>query len=497
VPWNIFTIGGVTREATDYLNLVYLYNSGTDTKVLNGTLRGDLAGAGLKFPSATEAIRLAVGGEVRREGLFVNPDEVNRTGGASGQGGPLDEIDGSYVTKEGFAELLVPLVQDTAGVQDLSLELGYRFMNYTPTGQDSKNNSSWKAMLSWAPVSSLRLRGGMNRAVRAPNVRELFRPQGLGLGGSEDICAGPIPSATLEQCQRTGVTAAQYGSVLVNPAGQYNSLEGGNPNLDVESADTITAGFVWTPKSITGLAVTADYYDIEIDDTISAFAPDDVIKSCAEKGDPALCSLIHRDARGTLWLTHDGYTISTNQNIGVVKARGIDVSASYPWNLGKAGFITFSLLGSTMLENSLDNPLVSYDCVGYMGNQCGNPSPKWRHRVRATWNTEFNATFTLGWRYLGSVKVDDASDDPDLGNPALIERWKLNGSYEFPTYNWFDLAAVYKFTDKLRLTAGCNNLLDKEPPLGAGLSDIDYGPGYYGMYDYMGRSLFANLQFEF
>jgi outer membrane receptor protein involved in Fe transport len=495
VPWNLFTVGGVTQEATDYINLLYMYNSGTDTKVLNGTIRGDLESAGVKLPSATEAIQIAVGGEVRREGLFITPDEVNSSGGCSGCGGELDAIDGNYVTKEGFAELLVPLVQDVSGAQDLSLELGLRFMNYTASSQSSKNNTSWKAMVSWTPVEGLRLRGGMNRAVRAPSVRELFRPQGIGLAGTEDICAGATPSATQEQCVRTGVPADQYGSILANPAGQYNDLRGGNPQLDVESADTLTVGFVWTPKAITGLTLTADYYDVDISDTIDAFQPDDVIRTCANTGDPDLCSLIHRDARGTLWLTPDGYTVATNQNLGTVRARGIDVSASYPWNLGDAGFINFSMLGSTMLENSLDNPLVAYDCAGYMGNQCGNPSPAWRHRLRATWNTSFKATFTLGWRFLSSVKNDDFSDDPDLQNEALQERLIMAGSDKFPAYNWFDFAATYKFNDKVRLTAGVNNLLDKEPPFGAGLSDIDYGPGYYGMYDYLGRALYANLQF--
>ena len=73
----------------------------------------------------------------------------------------------------------------------------------------------------------------------------------------------------------------------------------------------------------------------------------------------------------------------------------------------------------------------------------------------------------------------------------------MNDSYEIPAYNWFDLAASYKFTDKLRLTVGCNNILDKEPPLASGMQDNDYGPGFYGTYDYLGRALFANLQFEF
>jgi iron complex outermembrane recepter protein len=494
VPWNVFSIGGVTQEAAAFLNTPYMYSSGTTTQMLGGLLKGDL---GFKFPSATEKVEVAFGGEMRKESLFVAPDYIRAQGLGAGAGGPTNPVDGSYQTNEAFTEIRVPLVQDRSGLQDLSLELGYRFANYKASGEGAKNNSSWKAMLSWAPVQGFRMRGGMNRAVRAPNVQELFAPQGLGLGGSEDICAGPSPTATREQCARTGVSAAQYGNILENPAGQYNSLNGGNPLLDVETADTMTFGIVWSPKSITGLTFTVDYFDIKIDSTISSFAPDDTIKSCAETGSPALCNLIHRDARGTLWLTTDGYTVSTNQNIGTVATRGIDFGAGYPLNLGKSGFINFSFMGSTVLENRATTPLYDYDCAGYMGNQCGIPNPAWRHRVRASWNTNFKATFTLGWRFISGVKNDDLSDDPDLGNPSLVKRLELNGSDKFPAYNWFDVAVAYKFHDKLRLTVGCNNILDKEPPLGSGLSDIDYGPGYYGTYDYLGRSLLANLQFSF
>jgi iron complex outermembrane receptor protein len=497
VPWNIFTIGGVTTEATDYLATTLVSTGSNTTKLVNGTLRGDLGRANVKLPSATEGIQLVLGAETREEALAIEYDDTYRFGLASGQGGERLPVDGSYTTREGFVEALVPLVQDKNGFQDLGLELGYRFTNYKASGQSAKNNSSYKAGLSWTPIAGLKLRGGFNRAVRAPNVRELFDSQAVLLQGTQDICAGENPTASPEQCQRTGVSAAQYGHILENPAGQYNSLLGGNPLLDVEKANTWTGGFVWTPKSITGLALTVDYYDIKIDSTISNFFADDTIQACATTGNPELCNLIHRDRYGTLWLLPTGYTVATNQNIGTRKARGFDVGFSYPWNLGKAGFITFAMAGSSMLENRTTTPLFDHDCAGYFGNQCGIPSPKWRHRVRATWNTKFNATFTVGWRFISKVLSDDASPDPDLADPGNIETLKLNGSYENPAYNWFDLAATYKFTDKLRITAGCNNLFDKEPPLGAGYQDNDYGPGFYGTYDYLGRAIFANLQFEF
>jgi len=497
VPWNIFSIGGVTEAATSYISTPLVLDSGTNAKLLGLTIRGDLEGAGLKLPSASEGLQLAVGGWLSKNSMFIHPDDTYINDPAAGQGGPTLPVDGHYNTKEFYTELRVPLVQDTPGLQDLSLELGYRFMNYKALEQPAKNNSSYKAMVTWAPVKNFRIRGGYNRAVRAPSVYELFQQQGLGLNGSEDICAGPNPSATFEQCARTGVTAAQYGNILENPAGQYNSLDGGNPALDVEKANTYTAGLVWTPKSIAGLTFTADYYDIKIEDTIDSFEPDDVVQSCADEGDPTLCALVHRDALGTLWLTNDAYTISTNVNIGERKARGMDFSAGYPWNLGKSGFINFSFLGSTMFEERLRTPLIDYDCVGFYGNQCGIPDAKWRHRLRAAWNTNFKASFALGWRFISGTKVDDLSDNPDLANPSLAERWKLNGSDKIGAASWFDLAINYKLRDKARLTVGCNNLFDKEPPLGSGLSDVDFGPGFYGFYDPLGRSLFANLQFEF
>ena len=113
--------------------------------------------------------------------------------------------------------------------------------------------SSWSVKKR---LNSFKVRAGFNRATRAPNVRELFAPQGFGLGGSIDICANDpatgVPSATLEQCMRTGVSEAQYGNIIANPASQYNTLLGGNPDLYPEVADTITVGLVITPKSVPG-----------------------------------------------------------------------------------------------------------------------------------------------------------------------------------------------------------------------------------------------------
>jgi outer membrane receptor protein involved in Fe transport len=497
VPWNIFRQGGVTQAAVDYISTAALVLSGTKTQMVHATVTGDLEKYGLKFPSASEGVQIAIGAEYRKDSIFVDPDDGRAKGLIAGFGGATVPIDNNIDVKEGFLEAVFPLVQDTPGFQDLSLELGYRYADYSRAG----GNSSYKAQLAWAPVQGFKMRGSYARAVRAPNVRELFEPQGYNLLGTEDPCANDpatgVPTASFDQCARTGVSAAQYGRIQASPAGQYNNTQGGNPELDVETAKTLSFGVVWTPPSIAGLSITADFYDIKVDDTIGNLAPDDVLLTCLNTGDPRLCNLVHRDAFGTLWLTDDGYTEVTNQNIGLLQGRGIDLTGSYPLNLGSAGFINFSLLGSYMLKDYFEDPLIAYDCVGLFGNSCGIPDAKWRHRFRASWQSNFNTTFALGWRFTSKVTNEELSDQEDLAVPARAESWRLNDSHEIPIFNFFDFAATYEFKDGVTLTAGVNNLLDKEPPLGSGLSDIDYGPGFYNYYDSLGRTVYANFQFQF
>ncbi|MBG7606380.1 MAG: TonB-dependent receptor, partial [Actinobacteria bacterium] len=371
VPWNIFQEGGVTQDALDYMYADYVHAGRVLTQVANLTFTGDLENYGVQFGSASEGIGVAAGYEFRYEHLANYPDEINRYGGATGQGGPVPKVDEGYKVNEIFVEALVPIVQNAKMFRDFSMELGYRYSDYSTSG----GFSTYKGLLNWAFTDSLRIRGGYNRAVRAPNVWDLFQPQRFNLGGQADICAGLDPSATFAECQNTGMTQGQYGSeVTENPAGQYNTLVGGNPTLVPETADTITAGVVWTPQNIPGLSVTVDYYNISITDAIGFLGPEDIIQQCASSGDPATCALIYRDRLGSLWLTPSiaggAYTQTTTANLDQLDAEGVDLSASYTVGLGNAGYLPITLQGTYALANTLTTPLVSYDCVGYFGYQC-------------------------------------------------------------------------------------------------------------------------------
>lgn len=496
VPWNIFRAGGVTQQALDYLQLPLLLDSGTRTRAVSGNLVGNLGNYGIQLPSATEGVRVAFGAGYRQEFLFVDPDLAYRENLATGQGGPTLPVEGDYDVSEFFTEGVIPLVQGRRGAQDLSVELGYRFSDYSSTG----GAPSYKTSASWAPVDDLRIRAGYNRATVSPNVVSLFEPQGVGLGGSQDLCAGAQPTATLEQCVRAGLPASQYGNILENPAGQYNTLDGGNPNLEQEIANTVTAGVVLTPRDLPGFSATVDFYRIKVDDTIGFLEADDIMNQCIATGNPALCSLIKRDRFGTLWLPSDGtdgVIVTTNQNVGVLEARGVDVTTGYITGLGRWGTFTTNLAGTYVLDQKEDTGLFAFNCVGFHGNQCGIPTPRWRHTARFAWDTTFNTTFAANWRFIGSSENDDLSPNPALGDPANVRTLELAFADKIEAFNYVDVSATYRVRRNYNIVAGINNVFDKEPPLGAGLSDVDFGPGFYGTYDHLGRYFFTGVQFTF
>ncbi len=492
-PWNIFQVGGVTPAALNYLQLSEVLNSGTRTRVASANIKADFKDYGIAFPSATEGVKLVFGGEYRQEYLFVHPDLPFIQALGAGSGGPTLPVEGTYSVKEFFSEALIPIAQDVKGFKDLSLELGYRYSSYSSTG----NHPTYKAQASYAPVADFKLRAGINRATRSPNVTELFTPQGLGLGGSSDLCAGTSPTATQSQCAQMGVSAAQYGHVLENPANQYNTLGGGNPDLKPEVADTYTAGMVLAPRFVPNFTLALDYYNIKIDKTIGSLGSDDIQNQCAATGNPVLCGLIHRDSLGTLWLQTSGYTITTNQNIGKLSSEGIDVNASYSRALGGAGLFTFNIIGTYLLHQKIDTGLYAYDCVGYFGNQCGVPTPTWRHFARVSWESTFGTTLTLGWRTIGAVTNDDGSPNPAIGDPGNIDLLKANDIYQIAAHHYLDFGVTYRLRKGVQLLVGVNNILDKEPPLGAGMSPNDYGPGFYGTYDPLGRYVHTSVQFTF
>src|SRR3546814_13147710 len=97
------------------------------------------------------------------------------------------------------------------------------------------------------------------------------------------------------------------------------------------------------------------------------------MESCFDTGDPFLCSLIHRDTRGSLWIGNTGFVEATNQNIGSLSTTGIDFNVSYGTELGSMGSLSASNVATWLNELITDDGINEpFDCVGLYGNACGN-----------------------------------------------------------------------------------------------------------------------------
>jgi iron complex outermembrane recepter protein len=470
-----------------------------------GNVQAKVSGnLGFGSPLAAHPISAGLGISQRKDTMSLTPDAAMQSADLVGTGQSFPPVAGSESVLEEYAEFWVPLIEDRPLVQALDFDVAGRHSGYTISGGHSGfSANTFKLGLVYAPTSDFRFRASYNRAVRAPNVFELFYPVALNSAeGLNDPCAGTSPTASLAACQTTGVTAAEYGTIEQCPA-QHCSIEsGGNPALRPEAASTYTIGFQFTPSFLPGLRASLDYWDVKVSDYVTTVSAASILNGCLIAGQSNLCGLIHRGLGGIIF-GNTGYISQANTNIGYLKNRGIDVQLDYRYDMGRMGGLLFDFTGSDMLEQTVSSPQDSYNCVGLYGPTCSSgatngPNFAWRHNVRLTWLTPWaHLGLSARWRYLGSVKLDSN----DASQPALY-----NGSYDaydavIPAFNYLDLSASWREGEYLTLIGGINNVMDRDPPLlSHGVIFDDYGGGnenIYTAYDTLGREFFLTLTAKF
>lgn len=514
VPYNVFQgAGGVSQAAVNYLSATGIQSGETREQVFNLSFTGDLGKYGLKFASASEGVKVNAGFEWRKEVLNLSTDNSFQTGDLTGQGAPTLPISGDFEVYEFFAETQIPIIED-GFIHSFTIDAGYRRSEYETSRDTQYGTNTWKVGADIAPIPDFRIRGTYNRAVRAPNVQELFAAQFVGLSGSSDPCAGIIISATDFGCIAQGLTIG--GGTPANPAGQYNGLLGGNPNLQPEVARTWTVGSVIQPRSIENLAITIDYYNIRVDDAINGFGADAIVNDCVGTATatftPASCGLVNRDPSGSIWLTSGGFIRNLPGNVGSVQTRGLETSLTYSHDIGRFGSLDLNFQGTRLFAYVVDNGLTElFDCAGLYGPTCssggttqaGAPLPNWRHQTRLTYNTPIDLSLSARWRYVGSVTAETTID-----NASIAGANNFDPGLEIGSQSYFDIVGAYSIKDRYTLRVGVNNVLDKEPPFvtsgnggrpGSNLcpSGPCNGNTYPATYDALGRYLFINATLDF
>jgi iron complex outermembrane receptor protein len=492
VPYNIFQTGGVTAAALNYLQTPG-FQRGSITETIahaDFTVSGDEYG--WRFPWAETGIGINVGAEYRKEALDFRVDQEFQTGDLAGQGGPTPPVSGQFDVREAFGEIQLPIVEHNF-IDNFTITAGYRFSNYHVAG-NSFNTDTYKLAAELAPIPDIRFRGSYNRAVRAPNIVELFFPQSLGLSGSIDPCAGAAPSASAAQCALTGVSGAQYGKISPNPANQYNALFGGNPNLTPEIADTYTVGAIVQPRFVPGLALTADYFNIKVKNVIGSTAFSSVFANCFS-GDSASCALINRaPGTGSLWLGQQGFVILTNQNFNGagndLSTKGFDFQGNYSRRLGGIGTANIAFVGTLLTGESGAG-------VGDVGSFAGlQPAPKWRHTLRVGLTMPSGIGASVRWRHFSGVNCEPQT--PSIGCGTVAD--PIPGNERLSAANFFDLTLTARLAQRLNLRIGANNILDTEPSVAGGeVVPAGFGNGntFPQVYDSLGRYLFAGFTVDF
>ena len=490
-PLNIFAPGSIQGDALTAIAVPTQNSDIANLQVASASINGLLGNIG----GGGDDIGFATGVEWRGVSARFIPDQALGSGDIIGfnAGAPTQ---GGYNVAEAFAELRIPILADMPGFHRLELSGAVRYSDYSLEAVGSV--WTYAAGAEWAPIPDITFRGQYQRAVRAPNVAELFGGQSVGFPAAIDPCAQAAADtdATLRAlCIATGVPANRVGeaSLQINP--QIPGIFGGNPDLQEETADTWTIGAVIRPSFIPRLNITIDGYDIEIDNVISVLggSASNVLNLCynvIQDASSEYCQAIARNNAGII--SGEQFSISVlNANIASFTTRGIDFSLDYTQPLGfsliggEESRLNFFFLG-TYVDEFIITPVVALpeefdDCAGEFGTLiCGEPTPAWKWSSRLSL-IDGPMTLTGRWRHVGAVRDDDDQTD------YISER--------IGATDYFDLAFAFDVSDGLRLTMGVNNLLDTEPQL-IGLNQQQSNT-WPNTYEVIGRDFFisANLRF--
>ncbi|WP_324749168.1 TonB-dependent receptor [Sphingomonas sp. LY54] len=483
---------GANQLSADCIDGISILAQNTDISQLQ-VAQASLAGSLFQTPWATDSIGFAAGVEWRSMGGQFIPDTALASGDVAGFNAG-DPTEGKYDVKEVFGELRLPLVQDNF-IHRLELSAAARYSDYSL--ENVGGVWAYAAGAEFAPVSDITFRAQYQRAVRAPNVQELFGGQSVGFPAATDPCAlaSAATNATVRAlCVATGVPSSNVGQSFLQPNPQIEGTFGGNPLLQEEVSDTYTAGVVLRPRFIPRLNIAVDWYDITVDNAIAAAGGGvgGVLNLCynvIQDATSPLCQAITRDQQGSISGGGQFIVQANNANLAQLSTEGVDFQIDYslPLAFGLAGAdeskLSFYFLGNYTRSNNFV-PTVGVDevieCGGRFGNQCGNPTPKWKFASRVSW-LDGPVTSTVRWRYVGKTRDDD--DDTDY----IVENLK--------SYNLFDLAFSFNVGDHLTLNTGVNNIFNKKPQLIG--DNQEQANTYPSVYDVLGRDFFVSASLRF
>ncbi|MEO7733852.1 MAG: TonB-dependent receptor, partial [Kofleriaceae bacterium] len=417
-------------------------------------------------------LSIAVGGDFRNEAGGTTPDPLTATGDTTGNA--QAPTAGSYNVIEGFGELsLVPL-SGKKFAEWVELDLAARGFRYNTFG----SGVTWKAGGLFRTINGIAVRGTYSTAFRAPSVSELYQGKADSFPATADPCdTKPRGMAiTLDPNVAMECTNAGVSSTAVFGTAQQRTQGGGNLDLKAETANVVTAGIVFEPPQAKGLSFTADYWRIDIDQAIQTLGATIILANCYNHGLASYCGQVHRNP--ALGNAID-YIDNPVANVGGASTSGVDVALGYDHDFGSPGRFREQVESQYLFKYNVDN--TSQVLHGVDNYDLGA-----RPRVKATLSTlwahpsGFGAGFNV--RYVGPFKECDQNNCNGGAASREVASW-----YKVDLHATYALKTAAGTTS---LTAGVNNVLDRDPPL---IYIGFQGDSDAATYDYMGRFFYARM----
>jgi len=455
VPINLLGAAGtVTQEMLDFISRPTFEDRNAGLDAFQFNLNGVL------FSLPAGEVPLAAGVEYREESFELRNDAFSNEGAIIFRGQSADADPPLRKVKELYFETSVPVFANKLLVRSLEVDFALRWSDFNQFG----TTTNPKVGVRWRPVGSLLLRGSFGTGFRSPTFDEAFAGQSRGFRNITDPCEGP-EFASFPGCM--GMQAPPVTGAFV--------LSGGNPDLDPETSDNFTAGAVFTPDALPGLAVTVDYFRIEKEDIIRSADVNFIIDQNVRFG--RFPDRVERDENFRIQ-----QVTAILENLGNQTVEGIDFSAQY--ETPEFDFGAFNLrFDLTYLDKFAVSPApgeAPVDRTNTFTTELGTLAPV-RTNGSLTWKLG-GLSASWSYRFVGSVTNIDG---------FFLETQKVDSFVQN------DVSVSYTFEPfgfATTLTAGMENVFDEDPPFVEG----NFSNGFdTGTFNSRGRFFFFRLQTNF
>ena len=427
VPLNLFGNNLYSAQALDYIIGEGFQETNSTQHVVAANIGTDL------FSITSRPVSLAIGGEWRRNVIGGTTDPISTNLGFWVLNGQA--VSGRQSVKEGYGEIVVPLIAERPFFENLELSAAARYTDYSTSG----GVTTWKVGAVYEPIPEIRLRATRSRDIRAPNVNELFGPQTKRTIGLTD--------------PRTGLQA--------NPV----IIQGSNTDLRPEKADSFTAGIVLAPSGgfLSRMRLSVDYYDIEVNDAIGLLGAQTLVQRC-EDGATEFCGLITRD-------TGTGTVIQVSDlllNANSVKTKGIEAEFAYRQPLFGNVEMNLRALGTYVDELVTVDSAGGTNRAGQTGSRAGAilGVPDYTIDGLASFS-DGATTLALHARYIPSGIFNTAFIGPDDPDFAITLPTSVNDN-TIPDRFYMDLSLTQSVPfgngNEAEAFFAVNNLFDRDPP---------------------------------